>query len=85
MRPLHSSVVRDLGCCCPVAERERFELSRRSSRLPAFEAGAFNRSTTSPYNPDYNPDFSCSSRRLLKNVCSCREVSVSKMPAVTST
>jgi hypothetical protein len=31
-----------------MAERERFELSRRSSRLPAFEAGAFNHSTTSP-------------------------------------
>src|SRR5579872_445154 len=30
------------------SERERFELSRRSSRLSAFEAGAFNHSTTSP-------------------------------------
>ena len=31
-----------------MAERERFELSRRSSRLPACEAGAFTHSTTSP-------------------------------------
>ena len=31
-----------------MAERERFELSERSSRSPAFEAGAFNHSTTSP-------------------------------------
>ncbi len=38
-----------------VAERERFELSRRSSRLPAFEAGAFNRSTTSPYARPWLP------------------------------
>src|SRR5581483_11984771 len=34
-----------------LAERERFELSRRYQRLPAFEAGAFNHSTTSPWSP----------------------------------
>src|ERR1700685_2922780 len=32
-----------------MAERVRFELTVPSSGTPAFEAGAFNRSTTSPY------------------------------------
>ena len=32
----------------PMAERVRFELTERSTRSPAFEAGAFNHSTTSP-------------------------------------
>jgi hypothetical protein len=31
-----------------VAERVRFELTERYERSPAFEAGAFNHSTTSP-------------------------------------
>ena len=33
-----------------MAERVRFELTERSSRSPAFEAGAFNHSTTSPWD-----------------------------------
>ena len=36
------------GFSVSMAERERFELSERSSRSSAFEAGAFNHSTTSP-------------------------------------
>jgi hypothetical protein len=39
---------RSLGRSAFQPERERFELSGRSSRPPAFEAGAFNHSTTSP-------------------------------------
>jgi hypothetical protein len=35
---------------CYMAERVRFELTVPSSGTPAFEAGAFNRSTTSPYD-----------------------------------
>jgi hypothetical protein len=31
-----------------MAERVRFELTERYQRSPAFEAGAFNHSTTSP-------------------------------------
>jgi hypothetical protein len=31
-----------------MAERVRFELTERYERSPAFEAGAFNHSTTSP-------------------------------------
>jgi hypothetical protein len=31
-----------------MAERVRFELTERYKRSPAFEAGAFNHSTTSP-------------------------------------
>jgi hypothetical protein len=40
-----------------MAERVRFELTVPSSGTPAFEAGAFNRSTTSPYGTNWRPPY----------------------------
>src|SRR5579884_3448792 len=76
------------------SERERFELSRRSSRLPAFEAGAFNHSTTSPWDvATKDRRFAAAGEilafltyclRLRKNACSCAAASSPRTPAVTS-
>jgi hypothetical protein len=35
-----------------LAERVGFEPTNEGTPLPAFEAGAFNRSATSPFGPD---------------------------------
>ena len=70
------------------SERERFELSERSSRSPAFEAGAFNHSTTSPRrDPDYYGvagSMPSAARRARKKRCSCADASDCRTPASTS-
>ena len=77
-----------------MAERVRFELTERSSRSPAFEAGAFNHSTTSPRRRGDRPYYGVAgsmpasaprARFARKKRCNCSVASSCIRPAVTST